>query len=226
MVSTTDQGPTRTPADIRAGIFRFALEALANFVLPFAIYSYVSPRLGPAPALMASSGPPILWSIAGFIRERKLDAISIIVLAGIALSLMAFAGGGGVKFLQLRETLVGGLISLIFLGSAAIGRPLIFYMARAGAKRRGHPEVFEGVSHDPQFRRATLLMTLGWGFSLLAVCALSCTLVFALTIKQFLLINGPINTAVILTLTGVTFWYVPRALRQAMARQMGGSEAL
>ena len=81
----------------------------------------MSGRLGAAPALIAASAPPILWSIAAFVRQRKVDAISILALCGIALSLMAFAGGGGVKFLQLRENLVTGLIGLIFLGSVAIG---------------------------------------------------------------------------------------------------------
>ena len=88
---------------------------------------------------MAASVPPVAWSVIGFLRERKLDALSILVLAGIALSLLAFAGDGGIKVLQLRENLVGGVIGLAFLGSAAIGRPLIDLLAQA-RMRRGAPE--------------------------------------------------------------------------------------
>src|SRR5271170_2683446 len=80
-------------------------------------------------------------AIAAFIRERRVDAISVLVLSGIALSILAFAGGGGVKFLQLRENLVTGLVGLIFLGSAAIGRPLIYQLSRAGVRRRAADKV-------------------------------------------------------------------------------------
>src|SRR5580704_11582211 len=111
---------------VRAHGLKAGLEVGVNFVLPFVIYSSARGALGDVPALIAAGIPPVAWSIAGFIRERKLDAISILVLAGLALSLLAFAGGGGVKVLQLRENLVSGLVGLVFLGSAAIGKPLIY----------------------------------------------------------------------------------------------------
>jgi hypothetical protein len=197
------------------------LEVAVNFVLPFLIYSYANDRLGPVPALMAASAPPILWSVAGFVRERKVDAISILVLSGIALSLLAFAGGGGVKFLQLRENLVAGLVGLIFLGSAAIGRPLIYQLARAGMRRRASDMVaaFEALRNDGLFRRAMTAATLVWGFGLLAACAVNCALVFMLTIKTFLLVSAPIGYGAIALLTAWTFWYVPRAKRAAETRQ-------
>ncbi|HEX3985678.1 MAG TPA: hypothetical protein VHX13_03625 [Acidobacteriaceae bacterium] len=58
-----------------------------------------------------------------FVRRRRLDAMSLRVITGIALSLLAFLGGGSVPFLQLRENIVTCLIGLVFLGSAAIIRP-------------------------------------------------------------------------------------------------------
>ena len=105
----------------RANGVRIGLELLVNFIGPFAIYSLLDPKYGDVKALMASSAPPIAWSLVEFIRRRRVDALSILVLAGIALSLLAFLGGGGVKFLQLREKLVTAAIGLVFLGSAAIG---------------------------------------------------------------------------------------------------------
>jgi hypothetical protein len=177
--------------------------------------------LGDVRALMATSAPPILWSIGEFIRERKVDALSILVLSGIALSLLAFAGGGGIKVLQLRENLVAGLIGLVFLGSAAIGRPLICLLAQA-ATRRGAAEnaaVFDAVGANPEFRRATTVATLVWGFGLVALCAASCGLVFMVSIKQYLLLNGPFTYGMLGLLTAWTYVYLPRAIRVARARQ-------
>jgi len=223
MMSLEDSRLTRTVAYVRTHGAKLAAELAFNFVLPFAIYSAASERFGAAPALLAASAPPILWSVATFIRERKIDAISMLVLTGIALSLIAFAGGGGVKFLQLRENLVGGLVGLVFLGSAAIGRPLIYQLARAGSRRRG-PEAaaaVEALGAHAGFRRATALATLVWGFGLTAVCAINCTLVFMVSIKQFMLIGGPVSYTALGLLTAWTYWYLPRAMRQAGAGRAG-----
>jgi len=203
-------------AYLRAHGVKIGLELLVNFLLPYLIYDLGKARLGDVGALMASSIPPILWSIVEFIRERKLDAVSMLVLAGIVLGLAAFVGGGGVKFLQLRENLVTGLVGLVFVGSAAIGRPLIYQLARAGMRRNTPDKVaaFEQLSDNIHFRRAMTVMTLVWGLGLLASCALSCALVFAMSIKQYLLVSSPVSYATMGLLAAWTIWYVRRSRRR------------
>lgn len=225
MVSAAESALSRAVDYVRAHGAKALVELAVNFILPFLIFNFGAARLGTVPALMAASAPPILWSIGVFIRERKVDAISVLVLSGIALSLLAFAGGGGVKVLQLRENLVGGLVGLVFLGSAAIGRPLIYQLARAGTRRRGPDAVkaFEAVRDDAGFRRAMTAATVVWGFGLLAVCAVNCGLVFMLSIRQFFLVSGPIGYGALGLLTAWTFWSVPRAMRLALARRAAGS---
>jgi hypothetical protein len=211
---------TQASAYVRAHGVKTAVEVGCNFILPYLIYSYMSETLGPAPALLAASAPPILWGVVQFIRERRVDAISVLVLSGMVLSLLAFAGGGGVKFLQLRENLVSAVVGLIFLGSAAIGRPLIYQLARAGVRRRAADKVaiVESLRDDARFRSAMMTATLAWGAGLLATCATNCALVFMLSIKQFLLVSGPISTVTYGLLTAWTFWFVPRAIRAAAER--------
>ena len=97
-----------------AAIWRFAREVLVNIALPFAIFSLVQPRLGDVNALIASSAPPILWSLIEFARSRRIDALSLLVLLGIGLSLLAYLGGGSVRLLQLREKLVTIVVGLSF----------------------------------------------------------------------------------------------------------------
>jgi hypothetical protein len=156
-----------------------------------------------------------------------VDAISLLVLSGIALSILAFAGGGGVKFLQLRENLVTGLVGLVFLGSAAIGRPLIYQLSRSGVRRRAADKVqaFEALRDDIQFRRSMTVATLVWGFGLSAACALNCALVFMLTIKHYLLIGGPLHYVMISMPTAWTFRYVPRAVRLAAVGRAAAEQA-
>lgn len=191
----------------------FAADIGVNFVLPFLIYSYAAPRLGDVQALLASSVPPILWSIAEFIRHRRLDALSLLVLAGIILSLLAFFGGGGPRMLQLREKLVTGVIGIAFLVSAAIGRPLIYELARAGMARSGSVEAerMQGLRNDRRFRRSMTIMTVVWGFGLILDVAIGAALVFSLTIKEYMIVNPFEGYAVLGGLSLWTFWYSRRS---------------
>ena len=205
-----------------------ALELLINFAAPYVIFSYFKPTLGDVHALMASSAPPIAWSIIEFVRKRRVDALSILVLTGIALSMLAYLGGGGVRFLQLRERLVTGVIGLAFLVSAAVGRPLIYYLARATMLRRNQAaqvEEFEGLRDNPFFRRTMRVMTLVWGAGLLVECAVATTLVFALSIKQFLVVSPIVGYGFGGALTLWTFLYARRAQRLGAARRAAAQAA-
>ena len=138
----------------------------------------------------------------------------MLVLTGIVLSLIAFLGGGGVKALQLRETLVTGLIGLIFLGSAAIGRPLIYYLARATMMRTSPAKAaqFTALRHAPVFRRAALIMTLVWGMGLVVECALAIALTYVLPVEQFLVVGPVLGYGYIGALTLWTIWFARRRI--------------
>ena len=72
----------------------FVLDVVVNIALPVLIYDRMHGRFGDVRALLLSSIPPLLWAVGGFIRNRRIDAVSIIAMAGIALSILAFFGGG------------------------------------------------------------------------------------------------------------------------------------
>jgi intracellular septation protein A len=197
------------------------LELLVNFILPFLIYNYGEKPLGQVHALMASSGPPIAWTIIEFARHRRVDALSMLVLAGIGLSLLAYLGGGSVRFLQLREKLVTVTIGLVFLGSAAIGRPLIYQLARATIQRRNPAELgdFEAMRDNVFFRRTMTVMTLVWGAGLVAEAAVAAVLVLTLSVRQYLLVAPVVGYGAMGVLSLWTFWYARRARRRGEARQ-------
>jgi hypothetical protein len=205
---------------VREKGLRALVEFAINLGVPFLTYRLTHPSLGDVGAMMAASAAPMAWSIIEFVRRRRVDALSLIVLAGIGLSLIGFLGGGGVRSLQLREHLVAAAIGLIFLGSVAIGKPLIYQLARARLKRLGAASdlrTVEGLRNSPIFRRAMTTMTLVWGVGLVAESALSCALIFAMTIQQFMLVGWVVATATIGGLTAWTFRYANRRARAALA---------
>lgn len=202
------------------------VEASVNFILPFLIYSSAEARLGEVPALLASSIPPILWSLVEFARRRRLDALSLLVISGIALSLLAMLGGGGVRFLQLREKLVTGVIGMAFLGSALIGKPLIYELGRATMRRKSESAVqqFEALQAHAGFRRAMTVITLVWGLGLLADVAISVVLVFRLSIGEYLIVNPVIGHGAIGVLSLWSILYSRQAKRRREALPSAATE--
>ncbi|QDZ09100.1 hypothetical protein FPZ24_07685 [Sphingomonas panacisoli] len=203
------------------------IEALVNFILPYAIYSYAEAPFGEVRALIASSVPPILWSLVEFARHRRVDAVSILVLAGIVLSLLAMVGGGGVKFLQLREKLVTGVIGLVFLGSALIGRPLIYELARASMLRRSKDEAdqFAALQVHAGFRRTMMVMTLVWGLGLIIDVAIGVVLVMTISVREYLIVNPILGYGTMGALGLWSFWYGRRQKRRGEARRAAEAAA-
>jgi len=203
------------------------VKILVNFLLPFLIFDLARSQLGEAYALIASSAPPLIWSIVEFARQRRVDALSVLVLTGIALSLVAFFGGGGVHFLQLRERLVTGVIGLLFLGSAAIGRPLIYYLARASITRVSPVRAlhFTAIRDTPIFRRTMLTMTLAWGVGLVVECAAAVTLTYVLTAKQFMLAGPIVGYGSTGLLTLWSYWYARRRITASMRASIEATNA-
>lgn len=230
-VADDNEGPRdiigRSAAYLRKEGGRIAIELLVNFILPFLIYNYAEAPLGEVRALLLSSLPPILWSLVEFARHRRLDALSVLVLCGIALSLLAMLGGGGVRFLQLREKLVTAVIGLVFVGSAAIGKPLIFELARATMRRKSEDEAreFEGLQVHAGFRRTMMVMTLVWGFGLLADVAVSVVLVFELSIREYLVVNPILGYGTMGALSLWSFFYGRMAKRRGEARRAAAEAA-
>lgn len=202
-----------------SAVLRVVREVVVNIALPYAIYALTAPRLGNVHALMAASAPPMLWSVVEFIRARRVDALSLLVLAGIALSLLAFFGGGSARFLQLREKLVTIVIGVAFLASAAIGRPLMYEVIRAFLARTDDPQLaeVESLRDKRGFRRVMTVMTLVWGFGLLADGAVSIALLYVLPVSIYLVANPVLGYA---TIGSLTLWNVlyGRSRRRAAAR--------
>lgn len=188
---------------------RIVLELVVNFAAPVLIYDRLHGRWGDVPALLASSAPPLLWSVFEFIRNRRVDALSVMSMVGIGLSILAFFGGGSVQLLQLREKMVTLIIGLAFVGSAAIGRPLIYPLARATMARESAQALadFEVKRDYPAVRQTIMIMTWAWGLGLLADVAVSVALIYTLSVTQYLIVGPILGYGTIGGLSLWTIWY-------------------
>lgn len=212
----------------RSAVIGTVVELCVNVGLPYLVYVMTEARIGQVHALLAASAPPIVWSGVEFARKRRVDAVSLLVLAGIFLSLLAFFGGGSARFLQLRENLVTGIIGLAFVVSAAIGRPLIYQLAVAQQLRQsntGEASRLQALREKPLFRRTMMTMTLVWGFGLLAQTALACVLVFRMSIARYLLVSPFVGYGIIGGLMLWSVWYGRRAKKRGIAAAQAAAAA-
>jgi hypothetical protein len=92
------------------GRFYVALDFLVNLGGPWLVYRLVEGSTSTTIALLLSSLPPIIWSLWQLVHSRKLDVIGMLVIAGIAASLVATMLGGNPRLLLVRESIELGLV--------------------------------------------------------------------------------------------------------------------
>jgi hypothetical protein len=193
-------------------LLRAAPEVFANFLAPYLVYQALDARWGDRDALILSAIPPLLWSGYELWKTRRLDAISVVVVASILFTLGATAMGGSARLIQIRDALVTGAIGVMFLVSLVFRRPIIFYLARATMARKtadGEAEyeaVWEIAGVPAVFRWLTVL----WGLGLVGQTACMCGLAWVCPISRYLLLS-PFISAVIFGLLMVwSLFYISR----------------
>ncbi|MBV8275541.1 MAG: hypothetical protein JO170_09835 [Verrucomicrobia bacterium] len=190
------------------GKFFLISDFLVNLGGPFLVYQLAAGHMSETAALMLSSAPPILWSTGQLIWSRKLDVLSLLVIAGIALSLVATLLGGSPRLLLVRESFITGIFGLIFLGSLLCPKPLVFYLAKSTvAKNWMSDEVFSSRWSIPSFRFIFYLMTTVWGVGLLLEATLKIILAFTMPIGPFLVVSPIISYSFYFGLLGWSIWY-------------------
>jgi uncharacterized membrane protein len=145
-------------------------DILLGAVAPFAAYQ-VATHFGASELAALSWGAlfPLAGIGIGLVRRHRLDVISAISLASIAVGLGGALVLHSAQFLLVKDSLVSATIGLAFLGSLLTARPLIFVIARAQSPERA--AVFDARWAEPAFRRALRTMSAVWGVVLLAEAA-------------------------------------------------------
>jgi hypothetical protein len=113
--------------------------------------------------------------------------------------------------------MITGAIGLMFLGSFAMRRPMLFYLARATMARNTEAgaAAFEALWLNPEIPRLFRRLTLIWGLGLVAQTALLCTLATIWPIPRYLLLAPLITYGTFALLMLWSFLIMPRAVMQA-----------
>ena len=176
------------------------LDVIINIGGPWLVYTLTVPHTTETHALMWSMLPPVLWALFELIRHKKLDGLSVLVLAGIGFSVAIALLGGQPEVMLMRESLLTGVLGAVLLLSLLAKRPLLFYLLRMVVSRQ-QPEgvaAFEQrYDEHPLWQRGIRSMTVVWGGAMLAETLIRFVLLHYLSHADFLWVSPILGYLVI-----------------------------
>jgi hypothetical protein len=175
MTTGNQHGSTRDRNRFQA----LAMIAVFDIAGPLAAYSLLrSAGQSAVSALVLSGALPAVGVIAGLVRHRRVDAIGVLVLAGIAVGTILGLISGNPRVVLVEGSVPTAVFGLLCLGSLWARRPLIYRLAIEfiGAdtpKGRDFASLWQYYG----FRQAFRLYTVVWGVAYLAEAAARVVLV-------------------------------------------------
>lgn len=183
-----------------------AVSLLINGVLPLLIYKMLEGQVSEVTALSIATLVPLLDTLYHLVRHKKFDVFAAFMAAGFILSILAVLLGGDQKLILLRESFVTGVMGLIFLGSLAFSKPLIYHFALrfTVGNDENQQAIFSENWKYPYVRKVMRVMTAGWGIALLGEAVIKVILVYTLSTTVFLAVShivmyGIIGLAIVWT---------------------------
>ena len=167
MNSTQESGRNRNRNRFKA----IAKVAVFDVAGPLAVYSLLrSAGLSSVTALVASGALPAVGVTAGVIRHRRVDAIGILVLAGIAVGTVLGLLSGNPRLVLVEGSVPTAVFGVLCLASLWSRRPLIYRFALEfiGADTPKGRD-FVSLWRYPGFRHVFWLYTVVWGVAYLVL---------------------------------------------------------
>ena len=193
-----------------------------NAGLPYATYLLLSWWGVPTvQALAAGAVFPVTAIIVGFIRERRVQAIGMIVLVATIASILAALYFTSPFLALAKGSVFSAAFSLLLLGSLFARRPLVFHLAAISqdAEDRQHAEAL--WDSEPRYRRLMRHITVVWAGAFIVEGSLRLSLIPVLPIALFLPISEAMSLGCIGLMVAWTWRYANRQMEQIEAVSPG-----
>jgi hypothetical protein len=205
-----------TPTRDRSRLWSIAKIVVFDTAGPLVAYTMLrSAGLSSVSALVLSGVLPGVAVLGGLIRHRRLDAVGVLVLAGIAVGTILGLASGNARLVLMEGSVPTAVFGLLCLASLRSRRPLIFRFAldfMGPDTPRGRD--FDGLWRYPGFRHVFWLFTVVWGLAYLAEAAARIAIVETTSTGTALAVSKVMPYAVGGVLAAWMFLYGRRARRQ------------
>lgn len=174
-----------------------------NGLIPWGVYVWLSPYVGGLTALSIATLIPLIDNIFYFAKQRSIDVFGGLMLLTFVLSFVMIWLGDSEKILLLRESMITGVVGIVFLGSLWVGKPLIYHIA----SRFSTVSNIEQKWQYPYFRKVMRNMTLIWGVLLVLEAGTKIVMVYELSVMQVLALSSIVFYSFIGVAIGATILY-------------------
>jgi hypothetical protein len=190
-----------------------------DVLLPYGVYLALHlAGLSNLLALIAGAAVALLVAVTSAVRQRRLNALTLIVLVTLVLSIVVSLITGNARVTLARDCVITGGLGVVFLASLARHRPVLFHVLAplAGARLPGGEAGFaERYETSAELRSALRVTTAVWGAVLLADAALRLAAVALLPVTDAATAATALTIATVVVLVGWLRFYLPRRLRAA-----------
>jgi len=213
--SASRAAPPPGPARNRNRLQSLAMIAVFDIGGPLVAYSLLrSSGRSPVTALVLSGTFPALGLVLGIVRGRRVDAIGILILAGLAAGTVLGLTTRDARLVLIEGSVPTAIFGVACLGSLRTARPLIFrFVLQVIGADTAKGRDFDARWHDPRFRRPFDLFTTVWGAAYLAEAAARVIIVETTTTATALAVSKLMPYAVAAALVAWMNAYGRRAKR-------------
>ncbi|MFC4942094.1 VC0807 family protein [Pseudonocardia sp. GCM10023141] len=179
----------------------FQPTVLLNVIAPLLGY-YLLHALGSSDlvALSISAAFPAAAVALAAYRKRRLEAIGMVSLAFIVISVATAAVFQDPRLLLVMSAVPTGLIGLGFLATLLMRRPMLYVLGRQlePVGLAGTPRSFDGRwATSAEFRQRLRTLTAAWGAALAANCVIHIALALLLEPSLVVMLNPLVMVATI-----------------------------
>jgi len=193
---------------------------IVNAAIPSICYTLLKANhVSDLTALGIAAIAPALEALVGVLRSRQVNIISLFVLGGLLVGIIALFLGGDPRVVVLRESLFSGVLGLTCFVSLLFPRPLMFFVGRSliAGNDPAHIARYNQLWQNSSVRHTTRVCTVVWGAVYSGEFLLHLLLVATLPLAAVVAI-GPLLTGGLIGAAVLwTFAYLRRARQQVRA---------
>ncbi|MFD1992806.1 VC0807 family protein [Paenibacillus nicotianae] len=189
---------------------------VVNGLIPWGMYMLLSPYVGHLMALSIVTLIPLVENVFHFAKHRNLDVFGGLMLMTFILSLVMVLLGGSEKMLLLRESMITGVVGIVFLSSLLLNKPMIYHLA----SRFTRVTNIEQKWQNAYFRKMMRNMTLIWGVLLVLEACTKVVMIYELSVGEVLALSSVVLYSFVGVAIGLTVVYRRRAVGKMNQQQL------
>lgn len=190
----------QTKVRVRQMRKRLVVSVIVNGIIPISFYIMLRQIVGNDLNALAIAGAiPAARTIMLWLWRRQVDWIGALAVLSFMLALgISYLSGGSALALELRGSILMGMVGLACLISLVVGKPLVLGLVKLSAQNSSElSRIFESEDSNQLGRQRLTTLTTVIGCVLVGKTVVDVVLALALPTTTFLAVSRVVNWAIL-----------------------------